>query len=68
MQSMEQYSTVTIDAKVLHIEDLVQLLDGRSKQDLRISDGTQYVKLKLWEQQIPMLPSIKSHTLPVKKN
>ena len=49
---MAEYSTVTVDTKVLHIKDPVQLLDGRSKQDLMISDGTQYIKLTLWEAEI----------------
>ena len=52
---MEEYSTITVDAKVLHIEDPVQLLDGRSKQDLTISDGTQYIKLTIWEAEIGKL-------------
>ena len=42
IKDMTEYSTVTVEAKVLHIEDPVQLLDGRSKQDLMISDGTQH--------------------------
>ena len=52
IQDMAEYSTVTVDTKVLHIEDPVQLLDGRSKQDLMISDGTQYIKLTLWEAEV----------------
>ena len=44
---MEEYCTITVDAKVLHIEDPVQLLDGRSKQDLMIFDVTQYIKLTI---------------------
>ena len=48
IQDMAEYSTVTVDAKVLHnIEDPVQLLDERSKPDLMISDGTRYIKFTL---------------------
>ena len=55
IQDMSEYSTVTVEAKVLHTEDPVQLLDGRSKQDLMISDGTQYVELTVWEEKLENL-------------
>ena len=55
INDMTEYSTVTVEAKVLHIEDPVQLLDRRSKQDVMISDGTQDIKLTLWEGEIGKL-------------
>ena len=60
---MAEYFTVTVDAKGLHIEDSVQLLDGRSKQDFMISDGTQYVKLTLWEAEVGKLKKYQCYRL-----
>ena len=52
---MAEYFTVTVDAEVLHIEDPVQLLDRRSKQNFMISDRTHYIKLTLWEAEVGRL-------------
>ena len=63
LESMEQYSRVTVQVMVTHVGDIKTVSTGKYKQELAVADETGVTTLTLWENDIDNLEENVSYQL-----